>query len=163
LLGLFKSFYLKETKNVLDRNKVYLVQTDTTVGFLSNDPYKLSLIKQRDPKQKILRTVDSFKTLQQQVRVPNRFKNKIRKSQKTTFIYPNGDSYRVVDRDNLHQNFLKKFTCLYSTSANITKQEFNEEFAMENGEIIVFTKKGFNNTNSSKIYKLGKSSMKRIR
>jgi len=147
----------------LDSNKVYLVQTDTTVGFLSNDPYKLSITKQRDPKQKILRAVDSFKTLKEQVRVPNKFKRQIRNSTKTTFIYPNGDSFRVVDRDDSHQNFLKKFHIMYSTSANVTKQEFNEEFAVNNADIVVFTKDSFSNTSSSKIYKLGKTSVIRIR
>jgi len=147
----------------LDSNKVYLVQTDTTVGFLSNDPYQLSITKQRDPNQKILRAVDSFKTLQQFVRVPNKFKRQIRNSQKTTFIYPNGDSYRVVDRDDSHQNFLKKFHIMYSTSANVTKQEFSEEFAVNNADIVLFTKHGFNNIGSSKIYKLGKTSIIRIR
>lgn len=147
----------------MDSNKVYLVQTDTTVGFLSNDPYKLSITKQRDPKQKILRAVDSFKTLKEQVRVPNKFKRQIRNSTKTTFIYPNGDSFRVVDRDDSHQNFLKKFHIMYSTSANVTKQEFNEEFAVNNADIVVFTKDSFSNTSSSKIYKLGKTSVIRIR
>jgi len=147
----------------LDSNKVYLVQTDTTVGFLSNDPYKLSAIKQRNPNQKILRTVDSFKTLQEFIRVPNKFKKQVRNSIKTTFIYPNGDSFRVVDRDNKHQNFLQKHHILYSTSANLTKQEFNEEFAIENSDIVIFTKEGFSNTTSSKIYKINKVKAKRIR
>ena len=147
----------------MDSNKVYLVQTDTTVGFLSNNSYKLSIIKQRDPNQKILRTVDSFKTLQQFIRVPNRFKKRVRNSKKTTFIYPNKESFRVVDKDSKHQNFLKKHTILYSTSANLTKQEFNEEFAINSADVILLTKEGFNNTSSSKIYRLSKSTITRIR
>ncbi len=39
---------------------VYLVQTDTTVGFSSFDDEKLSNIKQRPSNQKILKTLDSF-------------------------------------------------------------------------------------------------------
>ena len=147
----------------MDSNKVYLVQTDTTVGFLSNDSYKLSIIKQRDPNQKILRTVDSFKTLQQLIRVPNRFKKRVRNSTKTTFIYPNKESFRVVDKNSKHQIFLKKHNILYSTSANLTKQEFNEEFAINSADVVLFTKEGFSNTGSSKIYRLSKSAITRIR
>lgn len=147
----------------MDSNKVYLVQTDTTVGFLSNEPYKLSIIKQRNPNQKILRAVDSFTTLQKYVRVPNRFKKQIRNSKKTTFIYPNGDSFRVVDRDDPHQNFLKKHKILYSTSANITKQAFDEEFAISKADIVIFTDKPFFNRGSSKIYKINKTSIKKVR
>ena len=147
----------------MDSNKVYLVQTDTTVGFLSNDSYKLSIIKQRNPNQKILRTVDSFKTLQQLIRVPNRFKKRVRNSTKTTFIYPNKESFRVVDKNSKHQSFLKKHNILYSTSANLTKQEFNEEFAINSADVVLFTKEGFSNTGSSKIYRLSKSAITRIR
>ena len=147
----------------MDSSKVYLVQTDTTVGFLSNDPKKLSQIKKRDLNKKILRAVDSFDTLQKYTRVPNRFKKQIRNSKQSTFIYPSGDSFRVVYRDNLHQNFLKKFHILYSTSANLTGQEFDEEFAKQNADVVLFSKKGFENKSSSKIYKINNKKMKRIR
>ncbi|MEA3554630.1 MAG: Sua5 YciO YrdC YwlC family protein, partial [Campylobacterota bacterium] len=106
----------------MNENLVYLVQTDTTVGFLSSNDKKLSCIKQRDTNQKTLQVVDSFKTLQTKVRVPKKRKSMLRKSKHTTFIYSNGLSFRVVDKDSLHWSFIKKFKCLYSTSANITKQ-----------------------------------------
>lgn len=147
----------------MDSNKVYLVQTDTTVGFLSNDPYRLSTTKKRNPNQKILRAVDSFKTLQKFVRVPKQFKKQVRNSKKTTFIYSNGESFRVVDRDNKHQNFLQKHHVLYSTSANITRQEFNEEYAIDKSDIVIFTKDGFSNKTSSKIYKINRIKVKRLR
>lgn len=147
----------------MDSSKVYLVQTDTTVGFLSNNPEKLSKIKQRNSKQKILRAVDSFQTLQKHTRVPNKFKKQIRNSTQTTFIYPNGDSFRVVDKNNIHQNFLRKFHILYSTSANITKQEFDENFALQNSDVALFSKNGFQNKSSSKIYKINATKIKKIR
>lgn len=147
----------------MDGSKVYLVQTDTTVGFLSNDPSKLSKIKKRDLKQKILQAVDGFKTLQKNVRVPNRFKKRIRNATKTTFIYPDGNSYRVVDKDDNHQNFLKKLQSAYSTSANITKQEFNEDFAIDQADIILFSKEGFVNKSSSSIFIINGTKIKRIR
>ncbi len=147
----------------MDSNKVYLTQTDTTVGFLSNDSLTLSKIKKRDSEQKILRAVQDFKILQNYTRVPGKFKKKVRNSQKTTFIYPNGDSFRVVAKDDVHQNFLKKFHILYSTSANITQKEFDEDFAVQNSDIVVLTKQGFQNTGSSKIYKINNQVIKKIR
>ena len=46
-------------------------------------------------------------------------------------IYPNQNSYRVVDRQSLHHSFIEKFGILYSTSANITKESFNKEYAFQ--------------------------------
>ena len=40
----------------MDKDLVYLVQTDTTVGFSSLNDEKLSIIKQRPKSQKILQT-----------------------------------------------------------------------------------------------------------
>jgi tRNA A37 threonylcarbamoyladenosine synthetase subunit TsaC/SUA5/YrdC len=147
----------------LDSCKVYLVQTDTTVGFLCADPYKLSRIKQRDPKQKILRAVDNFSTLQKFVRVPNKFKKRVRNAKKTTFIYPSGDSFRVVEKGDRHQNFLKKFHILFSTSANRSKNNFNERFAFENSDVIVYNHKKFYERAGSQIVKLNQIKIKNIR
>jgi tRNA A37 threonylcarbamoyladenosine synthetase subunit TsaC/SUA5/YrdC len=147
----------------VDREKVYLAQSDTTVGFLSSDDKNLSRIKQRSTKQKTLQVVDSFKTLKQNTRIPNRFKNKIRRSKKTTFIYPNGDSYRVVFSDNQHHNFIKKVKKMYSTSANITKQNFEEEFAKDNSDIDVVCQKNYFEGKPSTIIKLHKIQSIKIR
>jgi hypothetical protein len=147
----------------LESEKVYLVQTDTTVGFLSSDPMALSIIKKRDPSQKILQGVDSFRTLQTKVRVPKQFKKMVRNAKRSTFIYPNGDSYRVVQRDNKHQNFLKKFGSLYSTSANETKQKFNDEYAKNHAEILVYNDDQFKEMSGSSIYKINKLKLKKIR
>lgn len=147
----------------MDKNKVYLVQTDTTVGFSSSNDGKLSTIKQRPLTQKILQTVDSFSTLNQNTRVPKKFRKRVRKSKRTTFIYPNSNSFRVINSDDKFHPFISKFGNLYSTSANLTKKEFEEEFARTNSDVIVETKDGFSETISSSIYKIGKSSIKKIR
>ena len=73
----------------MDSSLVYLVQTDTTVGFSSSNDEKLSVVKQRPKSKKILHTVDSFKTLQEHTRVPKKYRKRVRNSKKTTFIYPN--------------------------------------------------------------------------
>ncbi len=144
-------------------DKVYLVQTDTTVGFSSSSDEKLTSIKQRPNSQKMLQTVDSFKTLNSFTRVPKEHRKKVRHSKKTTFIYPNGNSYRVIFQDSNFYNFIKKFKSLYSTSANLTGKNFDEIFAKEKSDVIVYTKDNFNETTASTIYKLSKIKKKKIR
>ena len=147
----------------MDKQQVYLVQTDTTVGFSSNSDEKLSLIKQRPASQKILQTVDSFKTLKEKTRVPQKFKQKIRRSKKTTFIYSNLESYRVIDPQSPFYEFIKKFHSLYSTSANKTAHQFDSEFAMAHASVIVQNKEGFCESYASSIYKINRHKMKKIR
>ena len=98
--------------------KIYLTQTDTTVGFLSQNKEKLNSLKNRPLNQPILREVDSLETLKNFVRVPKMHKKRVRRSKKTTFIFPNGESYRDVS-DSRHHEFFKKFKRMYSSSANL--------------------------------------------
>jgi tRNA A37 threonylcarbamoyladenosine synthetase subunit TsaC/SUA5/YrdC len=130
---------------------------------LSCDNKKLSLIKQRPINQKILYEVDCFKTLLKHTRVPSKYRKKVRNSNLTTFIYPNSKSYRVVDKNHKHYNFLNKFKIIHSTSANITTKEFNKDWAIKNSDIIVEDKNGFNENQSSKIYKITQKKIKKIR
>jgi tRNA A37 threonylcarbamoyladenosine synthetase subunit TsaC/SUA5/YrdC len=142
---------------------VYLVQTDTTVGFSSTDDEKLSNLKKRPTTQKILQVVDSFTTLKQFTRIPKKHKKLIRKSKKTTFIYPNTHSFRVIPKDDKFYDFVKKFKNIYSTSANITTKNFDKEFAVNSADIVVETKEGFSETTSSSIYLLKKTKLRKIR
>lgn len=80
----------------MDSRLLYLVQTDTTVGFSSLDDERLNVIKNRDKNQKILKTLDSFERLKEFTRVPKNHRKMVRNSSKTTFIYPNLKSFRVV-------------------------------------------------------------------
>ena len=147
----------------MDSSLVYLIQTDTTVGFSSLNDEKLSTIKQRPTSKKILHTVDSFKTLNENTRVPKNFRKKVRNAKKTTFIYPNGKSFRVVNQDSHFYDFIYKFSILYSTSANKTTEKFQREFAINGADIIVEDKRGFFETKASTIIKLSKASLKRLR
>lgn len=147
----------------MNPNLVYLVQTDTTVGFSSINDEKLSNIKQREINQKILKTVDSFDTLKNFTRVPKKYRNMVRKSNKTTFIYPNLDSFRVVNKDSHFFDFIKKFKILSSTSANKTKENFEYKFASQKSDVEVINNLGFFETSSSKIYKIGKNNLNKIR
>jgi len=145
----------------MNPDKIYLTQTDTTVGFLSQNKEKLNKIKNRPLNQKILKEVDSLETLKQFVRVPDRFKNRVRRVEKTTFIYPNGESFRIV-KDTRHLEFLRKFKWLYSTSANVTGSNFDENWARKAADIIV-ENKAFFEGEASKIFKINNSKIKRIR
>lgn len=147
----------------MDSKKVYLVQADTTVGFSSDNDEKLSAVKQRPLTQKMLQTVDSFSTLSKNTRVPKEHRKRVRYAKRTTFIYPNLKSFRVIPIDDKFYDFIKKFGALYSTSANLTGNHFDEEFALKNSDIIVLTKDGFSEKISSSIYKLGKRKLKKIR
>ena len=142
--------------------KIYLAQTDTTVGFLSQNKEKLNYIKNRPLNQPILREVDSLEILKNFVRVPKMHKKRVRRSKKTTFIFPNGESFRVV-RDSRHLEFLKKFKWMYSTSANLHGKRFNEKWARETADVIVEDKRGFVEGKASNIYKLSKSKIKKVR
>ena len=147
----------------MDSSKVYLVQTDTTVGFSSFDDEKLSVAKQRPTTQKILQTVDGFSTLKQKTRIPKKYKNMVRKSTKTTFIYPNTCSFRVIDKKHTFYSFIKKYKSIYSTSANQTAKSFDYDFAYNNADIIVQNIHGFFETTSSSIYKISTKKIKKIR
>ena len=147
----------------MDSSLVYLVQTDTTVGFSSLNDEKLSCIKQRPTSKKILHTVDSFKTLIENTRVPKNFRKKVRNSKRTTFIYPNTKSFRVVDKNCDFYGFINKFGILYSTSANETTKKFEKNFAINSAEILVEDKRSFFETKSSDIVKLGKRTSCKLR
>jgi len=146
----------------MNPNNTYLAQTDTTVGFLSRDFKKLNKIKKRDINKKVLIEVDSLTTLKNFVRVPNKFKKKVRRAKKTTFIYPKGDSFRVV-KDKNHLKFLKKFRWMYSTSANLSGKKFDKLWVFKVVDIVVEDKRGFFEGKPSTIYKVNNYKIKKIR
>ena len=143
-------------------NLVFLVQTDTTVGLLSKEKKRLSLIKQRDIKQPFLKSIATFCKLKKETRVPKRFKKFVRRKKKTTFIYPNLKAIRVV-QDAPHQSFLKRFGWMYSTSANKTGCEFDFGYIKDRVDIILFEADEFRADSASSIIKIGKKSIRRLR
>lgn len=146
----------------MDKNLIYLAQSDTTAGLLSLDFQKLNHIKGRSENKPVLCEVDSLQRLKTLTRVPNKFKNKIRKSAKSTFIYPNHCSFRVV-KDELHLCFLNHFGKMYSTSANKTGKEFYYKEAVSMCDILVIDKRGISSTISSSIFKINNTKIKKIR
>ena len=141
---------------------VYLVQTDTTVGFLSADASRLSVLKGRPDHKPFLRVVDSLSTLKTLVRPPRSSHRLIRYAQKHTFIYPYVGAIRVVATGE-HHEFLTNFGHLYSTSANPSGGDFDHSFAVEQADVIVETPQGLSPTTSSALIKLGKGRHRRLR
>jgi len=141
---------------------VYLAQTETTAGFLSQNAEALSRIKNRPEGKSFLLSVDSFHTLKTFTRVPKEHKKEVRRACKTTFAYPCGLAIRVV-KDEAHLQFLKKLKWSYSTSSNPSGQSFDETFATQKADVLVFTCKGFFEATPSFIFKLGKQKKRRLR
>lgn len=143
-------------------NKVYLAQTDTTVGFLSRDMRRLNRLKGRDENMPCIKAMAEFRELCLHVRVPNNFKRFVRYAKGVTFIYPNKEACRVV-KEPFHSDFLSKHRWLYSTSANKTKEKFNETFAKIVVDEVIYDERGFFEAKPSDIIKLGRKSKKRVR
>ncbi|MBM0611328.1 Sua5 YciO YrdC YwlC family protein [Helicobacter pylori] len=140
---------------------VYLAQSDTTIGLLSKDSEKLNALKGRPKNQSVLIESADFSILKSLVRVPNAFKSLIRRSAKTTFIYPNSKAVRVVR--GRHGDFLKRFKTLYSTSANLTQCTYDKEIAFSLADAIVSDERGLFESASSKIFRLYKHKKVRVR
>ena len=141
---------------------VYLAQTETTAGFLSQNADALSSIKNRPSGKAFLMSVDSLSTLRTFTRVPKTHKNHIRRAKKTTFAYPCGLAIRVI-QDKAHLEFLHKLKWSYSTSSNPSGKGFDRAFAIEKADIVVFTCKDFFEDKPSTIFKLGKHKMRKLR
>lgn len=140
---------------------IYLCQTDTTAGFCSKDLKKINKIKNRDENLPCLITLISFSLLKKNTRIPLNFRNFIRRSKKSTFIYPNKKSFRVI-KDKRHATFLKSIGgWAYSSSANLHGAKFDINFAKSVADVVV--DEDLFEDKPSNIYKLSNSNMKKIR
>jgi tRNA A37 threonylcarbamoyladenosine synthetase subunit TsaC/SUA5/YrdC len=142
------------------KDKVYLTQTDTTIGFVSQNAQRLTAIKQRPPHKYYIKAVNSLHTLKHFTRVPSFHKNRLRRANKSTFILANGHSYRVI-RDPQHLLLLNRLKWAYTTSANLSNLPYDETFAKNSADVIITPLKA--TQQASDIYKLGKKTLKRIR
>ena len=142
------------------KNHVFLTQTDTTIGFISQNPHRLSTIKKRPPHKHYIKAVNSLQTLCTFTRIPALHKKLVRRSTKTTFILPNTHSYRVIN-DEHHLLLLNRLKWAYTTSANLSGNNYDENFAKVVTDIIV--EPITDTTQASKIFKLDKRTIRRIR
>ena len=140
--------------------KVFLTRTDTTIGFVSQNVEALTRIKQRPPHKHYIKAVDSLRTLCCFTRVPVKHKNRLRRAKRTTFIMPNGYSFRVI-KEKHHLLLLKRLSWAYTTSANLSGYAYDEIFAHNAADVIVMPLEG--GDVPSTIIKLGHHTIRRIR
>lgn len=141
---------------------IILNQTDTTVGFSSQDAHKLYEIKSRDINKPFLKVYISFKSLKKDSkRVPNNYKKLIRNSKKTTFIVKN-QAFRI-STPFLSSQVLRDLNWYYSTSANESGKHFNREFCTSKADIIIENSDGLHENTSSRLLKLNNKKIRRLR
>lgn len=141
-------------------DKVFLTQTDTTIGFVSQNADRITAIKQRPPHKHYIKAVNTLQTLSDFTRVPQKHKNRVRRARKTTFVMLNGHSYRVV-QDKHHLLLLDRLKWVLTSSANLSGEGYDEHFAKEMADVIIEPLQG--TRQASSIYKLGKHTLRRIR
>ncbi|WP_201352793.1 Sua5 YciO YrdC YwlC family protein [Hydrogenimonas urashimensis] len=146
---------------MMRRDFVYLVQTDTTVGFLSCSAHRLAAIKQRPPEKHFLKAINRFSDMAGIGRVPAAHRKFVRRARKRSFILPNGQSFRVVQ--GKHRDFIAKFGWCYSTSANLHGRPFDEAFAKSVCDVVVESKEGFSDKTPSQIWHLHRTGKVKIR
>jgi tRNA A37 threonylcarbamoyladenosine synthetase subunit TsaC/SUA5/YrdC len=141
---------------------VVLTQTDTTVGFLSQDSKKLYEIKSRPSIKPFIKVYTDFKSLlKDKTRIPNDRKKMVRRAKKTTFIVKNR-AFRVA-KTSLNSQILRDSTWYYSTSANKSKENFNREFCETKADIIIEDINGLSEKSSSTLLKINNIAMEKIR
>ena len=150
------------TRFSIIEDSVVLTQTDTTVGFLSQDSDRLYDIKSRENTKPFLKVYDSFKTLSKHShRIPDSKKNLVRRSKKTTFIVKNR-AFRVA-KSHLDSQVLRDLKWCFSTSANKSKESFSREFCEQKADIIIEDKNSLFEDSSSKLIKINERTKRRLR
>ena len=141
---------------------VLLAQTDTTVGFLSQDSKKLYEIKSRKTAKPFIKVYTDFKSFSSQGnRVPTKKKNLVRRSKKTTFIVKNR-AFRVV-KSSLNSQILRNLTWYFSTSANEQHKHFERDFCSKKADIIIEDKFGLHENRASSLIEINTFKRRKIR
>ena len=144
------------------KNSVTLAQTDTTVGFLSQDPLGLYEAKQRETSKSFLKLFTTFKEAKDSApRVYSKYKKRVRRSKNTTFI-SSSRAFRVAKLPH-NSAVLRQLSWHYSTSANRSGDKFDIEYCTQRADIVVLSQDGLHERESSKLIKLGKTRCKRLR
>lgn len=139
-----------------------LVQTDTTVGFSSQNEERLKEIKSRPQTKPFIKLYQNFKTLKADgIRVPGNQKKRVRRAKKTTFIVKEC-SFRVAPTQ-LHSSLLRELLWCYSTSANESGKSFERCFCEEKADIIIEDKNMLFEGKASTLLKISNTKTKRLR
>lgn len=142
-------------------NHILLAQTDTTVGFLSQDAKRLEKIKMRPNDKPFLKVYAELQHLKNAIRIPSSHRHRVRYSKKTTFVVKN-QAFRLV-QEGQHSNLIHPYGWLYSTSANESGKNYNSEFCKSVCDWIIEDERGLHEAPSSKIYQLTQTRVKRLR
>lgn len=140
---------------------VILAQTDTTVGFLSQDTASLIHAKGREEGKPFLKAFASLSTLQENIRIPLKYHSWVRHARRTTFVIKN-QAVRYV-RDPSHSRLIQKYGWLYSTSANQSGYDYDKDYCLSHCDIMIEDSRGFFSSSPSKIYRLTSKKFKKLR
>ena len=143
------------------KEALILAQTDTTVGFLSQDAKKLADIKERSPQKPFLKNFFRFRELKKSIRLPQNRKKEIRRAKKTTYIVKN-QAFRVA-RFPASSALFRNAGWFYSTSANKSGEKFDYNFAKEKADIIVINEVGLFESEASRLIKCNDRKKVRLR
>jgi len=141
------------------KSLVILTQTDTTVGFVSQNHIKLSKIKSRPESKPFIKVYNSLSHIK--TRVPKSKKNLVRRSKKTTFIVKS-TAFRI-DASYKNSQVLRDLEWHYSTSANEVGKNFQKEFCEDKTDIIIEDKNGLHELASSKLLKINDCKIRSLR
>ena len=140
---------------------VYLTATDTTVGFISQNADRLDAIKGRPEHKHYIVALPSLRTLRSKTRIPLRHRNRIRRARRTTFVLPDGRSWRVI-HDPRHHRIIQELGWAYTTSANRSGEAYDETWAREKADVVIEPLKASTSAPST-ILKLGKNHILKLR
>lgn len=139
-----------------------LVQTDTTVGFLSQDALALTIAKDRPFGKNFITVYRDLASLKKSgIRASNMHKNAIRRAKKTTFIIKN-HSFRVA-APAVNSWLLQKTEWFYSTSANQSGMAFDRDFCESKSDIIIENSSRLTEQQPSRLIKLNQTKRRRLR
>lgn len=140
---------------------IILAQTDTTVGFLSQDASLLIHAKKRDEGKPFLKVFTSLKVLQEHTRIPLKHRSWFRHARKTTFVIHN-QAFRYVSQEP-HASLIAQYGWLYSTSANESGKHFDRTYCEAQSDLIIEDSRGLQESAPSRIFKLTATKFKRLR
>ncbi len=139
-------------------DKIFLTNTDTAIGFVSKNKKALDRAKKRPSGKKYIKALPNCKSIEK--RVHKKFRKAVRRAAKITFIISSDYSFRVI-KNCRHSLLINRLGWAYTTSANVSNKSYSYNFAYSKADIVVYPLKEQNR--ASKIYKLGKRKVKRIR
>ena len=152
----------KSTPRFSSIKSIILTQTDTTVGFLSQNASKLSEIKSRDSSKQFIQVYSTLQALHaSKKRIPPSKRSLVRKSKKTTFIIKE-KAFRISP-STLHSQILRNAQWNYSTSANESGKKFDFKFCELKADIIIQDKYGLSEKSPSKLLKINNTKIRRLR